>query len=102
MRPDISPRRILIARAIAMTADLVQIGLLPLIAGGIMSPVDEIVDIAVGVAMVWLVGWHVAFIPTILVELLPIADAFPTWTVAVFFVTRGGADQSLPEDRADK
>lgn len=99
MRPDVSPRRVLIARAIALTADLLQIGLLPLIGGRIMSPVDEILDLAIAATLIWLIGWHVAFLPTLMVELLPVADVFPTWTVAVFFVTRGGAGD-LPKKQS--
>jgi len=35
-----------------------------------------------------LLGWHVAFLPAFVVELLPVADLFPTWTIAVLYVTR--------------
>lgn len=90
MKPNVSRRRVLAARVIALAADFIQIGVLPLLGGGILSPFDEIIDVAIGIVMVWLVGWHIAFLPTLLVELLPVADVFPTWTVAVLYVTRGG------------
>ena len=44
---------------------------------------------AVAVAMVLLVGWHIAFIPTFIIESLPLVDLAPTWTVAALIATRG-------------
>jgi hypothetical protein len=82
------PRRVLAARIIAVVADAVQLGLMPLFAGGAPAAFDAVLDIAVGAAMVALVGWHWAFLPAFAVELLPIVDLAPTWTIAVFLVTR--------------
>jgi hypothetical protein len=46
--------------------------------------------------MIRLLGWHWAFLPSAAAELIPGADLFPTWTAAVWFVTRqkvsAGAD----------
>jgi hypothetical protein len=39
--------------------------------------------------MVWLVGWHWAFLPSFVAELVPGLDIFPSWTAAVWFATRG-------------
>jgi hypothetical protein len=39
--------------------------------------------------MSWLIGWHWAFLPTFVSELIPLWDLVPTWTAAVFFATRG-------------
>ena len=36
----------------------------------------------------WLVGWHFAFLPTFVAELVPGVDLIPTWTAAVWLVTR--------------
>ena len=82
------PRRVLAARVIAVVADAVQLGLMPLFAGGATAGFDAVLDVAVGAAMVALVGWHWAFLPAFAVELLPIVDLAPTWTIAVFLVTR--------------
>jgi len=89
------PQRVLAARIIAVAADAVQLGLMPIFAGGAPTGFDAVLDIAVGAAMVALLGWHWAFLPAFAVELLPGVDLAPTWTIAVFLATRrrgpGGA-----------
>src|SRR6516164_145753 len=77
-----------IAWLIALGADALQLAVLPLFAEGALSPVDAVLDLGVGLTLVRLLGWHWAFLPTLLIEALPGADLFPTWTAAVFFVTR--------------
>lgn len=84
-----SPARVRAARVIAVLADLTQIVLLPAFALGGGSPWNDALDLAVATAMTWLVGWHWAFLPTFLSELVPFWDLVPTWTAAVFFATRG-------------
>ena len=84
----ISSGRIKAARAVAIAADIVQIGLFPLFAEGFISPFDDALDVAVGVTLTWLVGWHLAFLPSFVVKLAPGLDLVPTWTVAVFIATR--------------
>ena len=76
------------AWTIAIAADAVQIAAFPLFAEGGISPADSLLDIVVGFFMIRLLGWHWAFLPTIAAELIPGADLFPTWTAAVWFVTR--------------
>ena len=82
------PGRILAARAIAVLADAVQIGFLPLFAGGAPEGFDAVLDVAVGIAMVALCGWHWAFLPAFVAEALPGLDLAPTWTLAVILATR--------------
>jgi hypothetical protein len=77
-----------LAWLVAMGADALQLAVFPLFVEGAMSPVDAVLDAVVAVALVRLLGWHWAFLPTLMVEALPGADLFPTWTAAVFFVTR--------------
>lgn len=91
MRPLPTRRTVMAVRLIALTADAVQIGLLPLFLAGALSPVNAVLDLAVAAIMVWKLGWHVAFLPTFVAELIPFVDVFPTWTLAVWFVTRGGS-----------
>ena len=93
MRAVLSRRRILTARAVAVAADVVQLGLLPadVLAAPVAIPLTEVLDVAVAVTMVWLLGWHWAFLPTIVAEAVPVLDAVPTWTAAVLFATRNGA-----------
>ncbi|HEX5855723.1 MAG TPA: hypothetical protein VFZ57_08890 [Thermoanaerobaculia bacterium] len=93
-------RRILAARIIAIVADAVQLGLLPLFAGGALTLVDAALDVAVGVAMVALLGWHWAFLPAFLVELAPALDLAPTWTLAVLIATRRAGWSGAPRPGA--
>ena len=91
MPPAPPPGRILAARIIAVAADAIQLGLFPLFLEGAPGIADAVLDVAVGIAMVWLLGWHLAFLPGFASEMLPFVDLFPSWTLAVLFVTRGGA-----------
>ena len=76
------------AWTIAIAADALQIAAFPLFAEGGLSPADSLLDIVVGFFMIRLLGWHWAFLPTMAAELIPGVDLFPTWTAAVWFVTR--------------
>lgn len=93
----VSRNRILAARVLAVVADAVQLGLLPLFAPGATSPVNDALDVAVGAAMIALVGWNWVFLPTFLTELVPFVDLAPTWTVAAFIATRNREVEKLPE-----
>ncbi len=79
-----------------MAADFLQIGLLPLFAEGWVSPFNDALDVLVAIAMIALVGWHWAFLPAFLSELVPVFDLVPTWTGAVFLATRGPAGAPAP------
>jgi hypothetical protein len=77
-----------LAWMVALAADAIQIAALPLFAEGAISPADTVLDLAVGAILVRLLGWHWAFLPTLAAELLPGFDLFPTWTAAVWYVSR--------------
>jgi len=62
---------------------------LPLFGEGFASPANDALDVMVGLVLVWLVGWHWAFLPSFAAELVPGLDIFPSWTTAVWFATRG-------------
>jgi hypothetical protein len=85
----VSPSRIWAARALAVAADAIQIFAVPAFFGGIASPLNDALDVVVGVVLILLVGWHITFLPTFIAELIPMVDLAPTWTVAVLFATRG-------------
>jgi len=91
MKIDATPGRVKAARAIAMVADLIQIGGFAAFLPGYASPFDDVLDVAVGAALTWLVGWHWSFLPGFFLELVPGVDLAPTWTVAIFLATRGQA-----------
>jgi hypothetical protein len=95
MSKPMTAKEIWAARGIALAADALQVVLFPLFAGGVPEVADAALDVAVGVALVWLCGFHAAFLPTFVAESLPTVDLFPSWTLAVFFVTR--KNKSLAE-----
>ncbi len=88
-RTAISTRRIWIAWTIAVAADLVQIAIFPYFFEGLLSPVNAALDVVAGITLILLVGWHIAFLPGFVIEMVPFADLAPTWTLAVFIATRG-------------
>jgi hypothetical protein len=90
--------RVRAAWMIAVAADLLQIALMPLFVGGVVSPANDVVDVVVAFLMWRLLGWHFAFLPTFLVELVPGVSLIPTWTAAVWLATRGrrGAARGAP------
>src|SRR6266481_6261533 len=71
-----------LAWAVAIAADALQIAAFPFFVEGGISPADSLF------VLIRLLGWHWAFLPTLAAELVPGADLFPTWTAAVWFVTR--------------
>jgi hypothetical protein len=93
-----SRRRIVAARIVAVVADALQIGLLPLFVSGALSTVNDVLDVVVAAVLIALVGWHWAFIPAFLSELVPVFDLVPTWTAAVFLATRHGAPAGGPAE----
>jgi hypothetical protein len=89
------------AWVIAIVADLVQLAVFPAVIAGAASPFEAPLDILVGALLIWRLGWHWAFLPTFIAELLPGFDLVPTWTVAVWVATRGmrrPAEPQLPPD----
>ena len=86
-----------LAWVVAIAADAIQILAMPAFAAGGIFPPDVALDVLVGVVLTKLLGWHWAFLPTFAAELLPGFDLFPTWTAAVFFVTRLRLHPEEPE-----
>jgi hypothetical protein len=84
-----APSRVWLARTIAIAADFVQIVAFPFFLPGAASPWSDALDLAVAAAMTVLIGWHWAFLPSFLAEVVPGLDLVPTWTAAVFYATRG-------------
>jgi hypothetical protein len=83
-----SRRRVWMARIVAMVADGVQLALLPLVVGGVTSPVDDIIDVVTAIVLTGLVGFRWAFLPAFIAELVPFVDMVPSWTMAVLISTR--------------
>jgi hypothetical protein len=93
-----TPGRVRAAFAVAILADAVELGLFPVFAEGVLSPVNDVLDLAVAAALVLLLGWHWAFVPSLVAEAVPGLTLFPTWTAAVLFVTRGGTAKRGPAE----
>jgi hypothetical protein len=82
------------AWAIAIIADAIQLGLFP-ITGTLSTWIDKPMDVLVMLVLWRLLGWHLAFLPAFVVELIPYAELTPSWTLAVWLATRGGSDQEV-------
>lgn len=99
MKP-VSPRRLWLARGLAVAADVLQIALFPIFGEGFADPAVDASDVLMCGLLTWLVGWHLAFLPSVVVKLLPVADLAPCWTLAVWMATRPTKNKTAdPEGR---
>jgi hypothetical protein len=96
MRQDLTVAQVRTARVVALAADLLQVVLLPAFFPVAVSPANNVVDVAVAIVLLRLLGWHWAFLPAFLAEAIPVVDLAPTWTAAVFLATRGRAVEPVP------
>jgi hypothetical protein len=92
------------AMVLAIVADAVQIVGFPLFVEGALSPLDDILDVIVAVALFRLLGFHWEFLPSLMAELVPGFDLVPFWTLAVANVYRKwkqveAAGDQIQEDR---
>jgi hypothetical protein len=68
---------------LAIIADALQVIFFPLFVEGAESPANDALDLGVGAALVYLLGWHWEFLPSLLAKLVPGVDLVPFWTIAV-------------------
>ena len=80
--PPLTRTRIVLAVAIALVADFLQVVLLPLE----WAFVQQIVDVVAMALTTLVLGFHPLLLPTFLVEFIPIIDMLPTWTGCVIAV----------------
>jgi hypothetical protein len=85
----LTPRRVRAARLIAAIVDLSQIALLPTFLPASVAGANNVIDLVAAVVLIALAGWHWAFLPTFLIEMIPMAELAPTWSLAVYLATRG-------------
>ena len=80
--PVLTRQRIWTAYAVALAVDAVQFALGPI--GWAFA--DEILDVA-AMLLTWrLIGFHPLLLPTFVLEVVPVADLVPAWTVCVAIV----------------
>ena len=80
--PKLTQTRIVLALAVAATADGLQFFLGPL--GWVF--VDQAIDVVAFALTVWAIGFHLLLLPTFAVEFIPGVDMLPTWTACVIAV----------------
>ena len=90
------------ALVIAMAADALQLLIIPLFVEGALSPVDDILDFAVGAGLIRLLGWHWEFLPAFVAEMIPGVDLVPFWTIAVANVYRKSKPINIEPEEQDK
>ncbi|WP_109488033.1 hypothetical protein [Occallatibacter savannae] len=76
------------AMALAVVADILQMALFPLFIEGGVSPVDDVLDLAMAGILTYLLGWHWEFAPSFIGKLVPGVDFVPLWSLAVGNVWR--------------
>jgi hypothetical protein len=82
-----TPGKVRAARLLALGADALQIAVAPLFGEGFASPFNDVLDLIVAAALIRLLGFHWALLPTLAAELVPALDLAPTWTAVVWLLT---------------
>jgi hypothetical protein len=80
--PPLTRTRMILALGLAMSADALQIGMLPVA----WTFAQSAVDVAAMVLTMWIIGFHLLLLPTFIIEFIPVADMLPTWTGCVVAV----------------
>ena len=74
--PRLTKARMIVAMAMAMAADGLQLLLGPL--GWVV--IDQAIDCVAMVLITLVIGFHILLLPTFVVELIPVLEDLPTWT----------------------
>jgi len=80
--PVLTRRRIWTACALAVVADALQLVLGPIGWAG----ADEAIDVVTMLLLSMTIGFHPLFLPTFVVEFVPMVDMLPTWTACTMVV----------------
>jgi hypothetical protein len=74
--PPLTRLRMILALVVAVGADGLQ-----LLLGGVgWVGLDQAIDCVAMILLSWIIGFHVLFLPTFVVELVPLLEDLPTWT----------------------
>lgn len=76
----VNKKRKRIAIAIALVADLLQMGMFEVFLPGALSPADDVLDVVVVVLLSLVLGFRWRFLFAIALELTPGVALFPSWT----------------------
>jgi len=98
--PKLTRTRIILALAVALSADGLQFFLGPL---G-WAFVDQAIDVVALVLTAWAIGFHLLLLPTFIAEIFPVVDMLPTWTACVVAVIalRKREQTAVPPDLPTK
>lgn len=89
--PVLTRGRIRAAYGIAIAIDILQLALGPI--GWAFS--DEVLDV-MAMGILWrILGFHPLFLPSFVLELVPVADLLPTWTGCVALVVLSRKRQQM-------
>jgi hypothetical protein len=88
MKKNVRRSTLVLAFAVAICADAIELGLMPFFSEGFASPADDFLDAVTCVILTLMMGWHFAFMPSFLFKLIPMVDLAPTWTIAVLIASR--------------
>jgi hypothetical protein len=80
--PFVTPRRVWLALGVAIAADAAQL----LLAAPGWIFFDEAIDVVAMALMCVLLGFHPLFLPTFVVEFIPVVGMLPTWTACTIVV----------------
>ena len=92
--PKLTRTRIVLALAVAVIADGLQLLFGPL--GWVF--IDQLIDVVAMLLVCWLIGFHWLLLPSFILELVPLIDEFPTWTACVIavIILRRREQRSIP------
>jgi hypothetical protein len=94
----VTSRQVATAFAIAVAVDIMQVpATLAFVASLLVAPLgvpaetlvaalDSLADIGAAVVINRLLGFHWTLLPTVVLEVIPVVDAAPTWTACVAYV----------------
>jgi hypothetical protein len=89
MKANVKRSTLVAAFVLAVFADMIEVGCSLIFAEGFASPINDALDIAMCGILTAMMGWHLSFLPSLLLKFLPVVDLAPTWTIAVLIASRG-------------
>ena len=84
------------ALTVAVVVDFVQMGGWGFFGWGFLSPLEDGLDVLTAVILMAICGFKWQFVVAFFVELLPVADIFPTWTAMVLTLPTARATMESP------